>query len=90
MASPLAGSIGEFDTSTETFTAYHERLEQYFVANSIGLYSSEASDPNLLKQLRTRKKRYSDYFSYRQEDIRNTSRFVQSRKSKGQDIQVVM
>ena len=37
-------SIGEFDTSTETFTAYHERLEQYFVANRISLYSSEASE----------------------------------------------
>ena len=44
MASPLVGSIGEFDTSTETFTAYHERLEQYFVANSIGLYPSDASE----------------------------------------------
>ena len=44
MASPLVGSIGEFDTATETFTAYHERLEQYFVANSIGLYPSDASE----------------------------------------------
>ena len=44
MASPLVGSTGEFDTSTETFTAYHERLEQYFVANSIGLYPSDASE----------------------------------------------
>jgi len=44
MALPLVGSIGEFDTSTETFTAYHERLKQYFVANSIDLYSSEASE----------------------------------------------
>ena len=44
MASPLVGSIGEFDTSTETFTAYHERLEQYFVANSIGHYPSDASE----------------------------------------------
>ena len=43
MASPLVGSIGEFDTSTETFTVYHERLEQYFVANSIGHYPSDAS-----------------------------------------------
>ena len=44
MASPLVGSIGEFDTSTKTFTAYHERLEQYFVANSIGLYPSDVSE----------------------------------------------
>ena len=43
IASLLVGSIGEFDTSSETFTAYHERLEQYFVANSIGHYPSYAS-----------------------------------------------
>jgi len=44
MASMLVGSIGEFDTSMETFTAYHERLEQYFIVNSIGLYPFEASE----------------------------------------------
>ena len=43
MDSLLVGFIGEFDTSTETFTAYHERLEQCFVANSIGHYPSDAS-----------------------------------------------
>ena len=43
MSSLLVGSIGEFDTFTETFTAYHERLEQYFVANNIGHYPSDAS-----------------------------------------------
>ena len=41
---PLVGSIGEFDTSTETFTAYHERFEQYFVANNIGHCRSSASE----------------------------------------------
>ena len=44
MSSLLVGSIGEFDSSTETFTAYHERLEQYFVANSIGHLPSDASE----------------------------------------------
>ena len=29
MASLLVGSIGEFDTSTETFTAYNERLNSF-------------------------------------------------------------
>ena len=41
MASLLVGAIGEFNTSTETFTAYYKRLEQYFVANSIGHYPSD-------------------------------------------------
>ena len=27
MASPLLGSVGEFDPSSETFTAYLERLD---------------------------------------------------------------
>ena len=40
----LVGSIAEFDTSTETFTAYHEGLKQYFVANSIGHYPSDTSE----------------------------------------------
>lgn len=44
MALPLVGSIGEFDISMGTFMAYHEQLEQYFAANSIGHYSSEASE----------------------------------------------
>lgn len=43
MASPLVGSVGEFDSSTETFTAYCERLEQYFVANNIGEYPADAT-----------------------------------------------
>ena len=36
IASPLLGSVGEFDPSSEAFTAYLERLDQFFVANDIG------------------------------------------------------
>ena len=36
MASPLLGSVGEFDRSSKTFTAYLERVDQFFVANDIG------------------------------------------------------
>ena len=43
MASPLLGSVGEFDPSTETFTAYFERLEQFFEANSIGHYPADST-----------------------------------------------
>ena len=39
----LFGVLGEFDPSTELFTAYLERLEQFFIANSIGHCSAEAS-----------------------------------------------
>lgn len=38
----LMRSLGEFDSSTELFTAYLERLEQYFIANSIGQNCSDA------------------------------------------------
>lgn len=34
-STPLFGVFGEFDLSTELFTAYLERLEQYFIANAI-------------------------------------------------------
>lgn len=44
MASPLVGSILKFDTSTETFTAYHKRFERYFVSNSIRHYPCDASE----------------------------------------------
>ena len=44
MASPLLGAIGEFEPSTETFTVYSERLDQFFVANNIGSYPSSASE----------------------------------------------
>ena len=39
----LFGVLGEFDPSTELFTAYLERLEQFFIANSIGKCSADAS-----------------------------------------------
>ena len=32
----LIGSFGAFDPSLETFTAYLERLEQFYIANDIG------------------------------------------------------
>ncbi|CAH3194455.1 unnamed protein product, partial [Porites evermanni] len=43
MASPLLGSVGEFDPSSETFTAYFERLDQFFVANDIGKCADDAT-----------------------------------------------
>ena len=44
MASPQLGANGEFDPSTETFTVYSERLDQFFVANNIGSYPASASE----------------------------------------------
>ena len=43
MASPLLGSVGEFDPSSEAFTVYLERLDHFFVANDIGQYPAEAT-----------------------------------------------
>lgn len=43
MASPLFGSVGEFDPSSESFTAYLERLDQFFVANDIGKCAADAT-----------------------------------------------
>ena len=44
MASTLLfGVLGEFDPSAELFNAYLERLEQFFIANSIGQCSADAS-----------------------------------------------
>ena len=37
------GVLGEFDPSTDLFTAYLERLEQSFIANSIGQCVADAS-----------------------------------------------
>lgn len=42
-STPLFDVLGEVDLSTELFTAYLERLEQYFNANSIGQCASDAS-----------------------------------------------
>ena len=43
MASLLLGYFGEFDPSSETFTAYLERLDQFFVANDIGNCADDAT-----------------------------------------------
>ena len=42
---PLFGVLGEFDPSTEllVITAYSERLEQYFIVNSIGQCPADAT-----------------------------------------------
>ena len=44
MSSPLSGAIGKFDPSTETFTVFSERLDQFFVANNIGSYPASTSE----------------------------------------------
>ena len=43
MASELLGAAREFDLSAETFTVYAERLDQFFVANKIGIVPIDAS-----------------------------------------------
>jgi len=43
MASLLLGSVGELDPASETFAAYFERLEQFFVANGIGQCPADAT-----------------------------------------------
>ena len=43
MASLLLGSVGEFDPSSESFKAYLERLDHFFVANDIGKCADDAS-----------------------------------------------
>lgn len=39
----MFGSVGEFDPSSESFTAYLERLDQFFVANDIGKCAADAT-----------------------------------------------
>ena len=41
MASPVFGSVGQFDPSSETFTAYLERLDRFFEASDIGKSSED-------------------------------------------------
>ena len=43
MASLLLGSVGEFDPSSESFKAYLERLDHFFVANDIGKCADDTS-----------------------------------------------
>ena len=40
----LIGSLGAFDPSLETFTAYLERLEQFYTANDIGQCAADATE----------------------------------------------
>ena len=54
MASPLLGSVGEFDPSSETFTAYLERLDQLFVANDIGKCADDATATVVRQLIRKR------------------------------------
>lgn len=63
-STPLFGVIGEFDPSTELFTAYLERLEQYFIANSIGQCSADATQDVL--RAADKKKSGCFYFCYGQ------------------------
>ena len=42
-STPLFGMLGEFEQSAELFNAYLERLEQFFIANSTGQCSANAS-----------------------------------------------
>lgn len=44
MASGFLGSIGEFDPTSELFSSYLERLEQFFIANDVGKVASDASE----------------------------------------------
>ena len=79
MASPLLGSVGEFDPASETFTAYFERLEQFFMANDnyrpmscwcyCGCCSRSQQEKGCRNDLRNRK-----------ENLWHSSWFVQSRE----------
>lgn len=42
-STPLFGVLREFDSSEEDFTAYLERLEEFFIVNSIVQYATDAS-----------------------------------------------
>ena len=44
MAAALIGTIGFYEPSLETFTAYLERLEQFFIANDIGQCAADATE----------------------------------------------
>ena len=43
MAFPVFGSVGQFDPSSETFTAYLERLDRFFEASDVGKSSEDLS-----------------------------------------------
>ena len=44
MAYSLLGSLGEFEPTTELFSSYLERLDQFFIANDIGQCTTDATD----------------------------------------------
>ena len=44
MAKAFLGSLGEYDATTELFASYLERLEQFFVANDVGMVAADAED----------------------------------------------
>ena len=39
---PHIGHVGDFDPALESFDSYLERLDEYFIANGIGVPSSKA------------------------------------------------
>ena len=51
---PHIGHVGDFDPALKSFDSYLERLDEYFIANGIGVPSSRADAA--AKQLAARKK----------------------------------
>ena len=68
---PLLGAIGKLDPSTETFTVYSERLDQFFVANNIGSYPESASEAVIAAE--EKKKVAVMGFCDRQKDLQRSS-----------------
>ena len=54
MAYSLLASIGDFERTTELFSSYLERLNQFFIANDIGQCAADATDS--VRQAADRKK----------------------------------
>ena len=44
MAYSLLSSLGEFEPTTELFSSYLERLDQFFIANDIRQCAADATD----------------------------------------------
>ena len=70
----LIGSLGAFDPSLETFTAYLERLEQFYVANYIGQCAADATEA--VKKATDREKSRSYNFGYWRQNIQHLTRFL--------------
>ena len=62
MASPVVGSVGQFDPSSETFTAYLEIIDLFFEAGDIGKSSEDLTAAVIRNWW---------------EDLEHSSRFVQ-------------